>query len=194
MLLARSCTPSRRAGSAGRCPCRRRGPRRPSPHRPRSRAAASDPARRGTRACCRSTWIRSARFGNRLMAGVQNSARFDLSTTLSRVGSPRPSRITSSTWLDSMRRRASASPVTSKNRYRCGKREVLLQQPVSLKRPQRHRQQGLLVGEADRLDGGGRQQVVRPRRRSCHGRTSTPSPVARHSSYSVFATSSRPPR
>ena len=62
-------------------------------------------------------------------------------------------------------------PVTSKNRYRCGKRKILLQQPVSLKRAQGHRQQRLVVAEADRLDRAGRNELVPPR---CASSTAAP--------------------
>ena len=194
MLADRCCRPNRTAGTAARCRCRCRGRRRRSPRRPRSPAAASDRRRRGTRARCRSTWIRSARLGNRLIAGVQNSARFE------RVDDALERRLAAAEQhheldlvaVDALERRRQPGQLEEAEALR--KREILLQQAVALERAQRHRQQRLVVAEADRLDRRRRQQLVPARRRPSTGSTSTPRPAARHSSYSLFATSSRPAR
>src|SRR5258705_386255 len=64
--------------------------------------------------------MRSARLGNRLTAGVQYNAKFEPSTTLSSVGSPRPSSSTTSISSVAARRTAGVRPVRSKNRKRAG--------------------------------------------------------------------------
>ena len=108
--------------------------------------------------------MRSARLGNRLIAGVQNSAKFDASTTLSSVGSPRRTGSRARSRSSSTRLSARREPGQLEEPEPLRKREILLQQPIPLERSQRDRQQRLVVGEADRPDRRRRQQLVPPRR------------------------------
>ncbi len=64
--------------------------------------------------------MRSARLANRLIAGVQLRAKFEASTDPSSLPSSRPKRITISISLVAARLNAGVSPVSSKNRNRCG--------------------------------------------------------------------------
>ncbi len=94
--------------------------------------------------------MRSARLGNRLMAGVQYKAMFDASTSRSKFASPRPNRMTTLEFLalDAPERALQSGNLDEAETLR--ERKVLLQQPIPLERAQRHRQQGLAVSRSQR--------------------------------------------